>query len=172
MKPLPTEFHRPLQVDRVPKLGSTEKLVADAKELSALARRMNLPALHALKAEIRATPWRGGGMRLEGSLVADVEQVSVISLEPFRQSVKLPVDRYFLSPGATAPDGEDEADPILHGVIDLGEVVAETLALELDPYPRKPGETFAVHVESDAAEPEKESPFAALAKQTKANPKE
>lgn len=168
MKPPPTEFHRPLQVDRVPKLGSTEKLAADAKELAALATRMQLPALHELRAEIRATPWRGGGMKLEGGLVADVEQVSVISLEPFRQTVTLPIVRYFLPAGSVAPETEeDDADPIQHGSIDLGEVVAETLALELDPYPRKPGETFAAHVESDEAEPQKESPFAALAKQPK-----
>ena len=81
------EFSRPLQTDRVPKLGSTEKLKADPKELLALARRMKIPALHALSAEIRATPWRGGGMKLEGHLTADLEQVSVISLEAFRETV-------------------------------------------------------------------------------------
>ncbi len=167
MKLPPREFSRPLQTDRVPKLGSTEKLTADPKELAALAKRMNLPALHELKAEIRATPWRGGCMRLEGHLAADVEQVSVISLESFRQMLKLPVLRYFLAAGATAPDDEDDADPIIHGSIDLGEVVAETLALELDPYPRKPGEDFAAHIEADDAAPQKESPFAALAKSGK-----
>ena len=33
------EFSRPLQVDRVPKLGSTEKLSAEPEELKALAKR-------------------------------------------------------------------------------------------------------------------------------------
>ena len=33
------EFSRPLQVDRVPKLGSTEKLAAEPAELQALAKR-------------------------------------------------------------------------------------------------------------------------------------
>ena len=167
MKQPPREFSRPLQTDRVPKLGSTEKLAAGAKELVALAKRMNLPALHDLKAEIRATPWRGGGMRLEGSLTADVEQVSVISLDSFRQVVSLPVIRYFLPAGVSAGDDEDDADPIVHGIIDLGEVVAETLALELDPYPRKPGEDFVAHIEADDVAPEKASPFAALAKDPK-----
>lgn len=167
MKQAPTEFHRPLQVDRVPKLGSTEKLAADPKELLALARRLNIPALHELKAELRATPWRGGGLKVDGELVADVEQVSVISLEAFRQTVTLPVVRYFLAPGAAPLDEDDEADPIDHGIIDLGEVVTETLALELDPYPRKPGEAFEAHIEADDTEPEKESPFAALAKRPK-----
>ena len=159
------EFSRPLQTDRVPKAGSVEKLAAEPEELKALARRMKLPALHSLNAEIRATPWRGGGMKLEGHLTADIEQVSVISLETFREKVSIPIARYFLPPGAVVEnEEEDDADPIENGWIDLGEVTAETLALDLDPYPRKPGEAFAEHIE-DAGEPqERESPFAVLAR--------
>jgi uncharacterized metal-binding protein YceD (DUF177 family) len=158
------EFSRPLQTDRVPKAGSVEKLAAEPQELQALARRMKIPAVHALTAEIKATPWRGGGIKLEGHLTADIEQVSVISLEAFRETVSIPVSRYFLPPGAiTENEGEDDADPIEGGYIDLGEVVAETLALDLDPYPRKPGEAFAEHVEDDGAAGQSQSPFAVLA---------
>lgn len=159
------EFSRPLQTDRVPKAGSVEKLTAEPQEMKALARRMKLPAIHALTAEIRATPWRGGGIKLEGHLTADIEQVSVISLEAFRETVSIPVSRYFLPPGAIAEnEGEDDADPIENGWIDLGEVAAETLALDLDPYPRKPGEAFAEHIEDDAQPAARESPFAVLAR--------
>ena len=159
------EFSRPLQVDRVPKAGSTEKITADTAECEMLAKRMKLPAIHALSAEIRATPWRGGGLKLEGHLTADIDQVSVISLEPFRETVSMPISRYFLPPGAAAnASEEDDADPIENGFIDLGEVVSETLALDLDPYPRRPGEAFAEHVESDEPEAARPSPFAALAK--------
>ena len=159
------EFSRPLQTDRVPKAGSTDKLAADPRELQALAKRMKIPAIHSLTAEIRATPWRGGGVKLEGHLTADIEQVSVISLEAFRETVSIPLARYFLPPGAVVEnEGEDDADSIQGGIIDLGEVVAETLALDLDPYPRKPGEAFAEHVEDDAAPGESQSPFAVLAR--------
>ena len=158
------EFSRPLQVDRVPKLGSTEKLSAEPAELQALAKRFKIPILHSLSAEIRATPWRGGGMKLEGHITADLEQVSVISLEAFRETVSVPLARYFLPHGAVVDNQqEDDADPIDNGWIDLGEVVAETLALDLDPYPRKPGEAFPGHVEDDGAEAKAPSPFAVLA---------
>lgn len=158
------EFSRPLQVDRVPKLGCTEKLSAEPEELKALAKRLKIPALHALSAEIRATPWRGGGMKLEGHITADLEQVSVISLEAFRETVSVPLARYFLPHGAVVDnEQEDDADPIDNGWIDLGEVVTETLALDLDPYPRKPGEAFPGHVEDDSAEAKAPSPFAVLA---------
>jgi uncharacterized metal-binding protein YceD (DUF177 family) len=157
------EFSRPLQADRVPKAGSVEKLEAEPGELKALAKRMKIPAIHALTAEIRATPWRGGGIKLEGHLTAEIEQVSVISLEAFRETVSIPVSRYFLPPGAVAEnEEEDDADPIEGGHIDLGEVVAETLALDLDPYPRKPGEAFAEHVEDAGRPGETPSPFAVL----------
>lgn len=158
------EFSRPLQVDRVPKLGSTEKLKAEDQECQALAKRMNIPAIHALNAELRATPWRGGGLKVEGHLTADIEQVSVISLESFRETISVPVARYFLPPGAVSETEDDDADPIVNGYIDLGEITAETLALDLDPYPKKPGEAFAEHLESIDDPAEKLSPFAALAK--------
>ena len=52
------------------------------------------------------------------------------------------------------------ADPLLE--VDLGEIVAETLALELDAYPRKPGESFGDHLESGDEPAKGASPFAAL----------
>lgn len=159
----PIEFSRPLQTDRVPKAGCTEKLRAEPEELKALAKRMKIPAIHALSAEIRATPWRGGGIKLEGHITADLEQVSVISLEPFRETISVPVSRYFLPAGAVAEHAdEDDADPIENGWIDLGEVASETLALDLDPYPRKPGEAFAEHIEDDGVAAKAPSPFAVL----------
>jgi hypothetical protein len=42
-------------------------------------------------------------------------------------------------------------------------VVAETLALDLEPYPRKPGEAFPGHVEDDGDVAKAPSPFAILA---------
>lgn len=137
------EFSRPLEVARIPKLGSHEKLQADAGECEALAVRLRLPAIHALTAELKVKPWRGGGLKVSGELKADIDQESVVSLEKFRSTVVFPVERYFLN----AQKGEDleadeDIDEIHNGAIDVGEVVAETLALELDPYPRKAGESF------------------------------
>ena len=163
MKPKHYEFSRPLTVDRVPAGGSYEKLQADAKERLTLARRLEVLALHDLKAELRATPWRGG-LKVAGELVADLDQVSVVSLEPFRTTVRYPVERYFLPAGSVRGDAEADADPIANGEVDLGEVVAETLALELDPYPRKPGESFSEHIEFDEKSAEQPSAFADLEK--------
>ena len=162
------EFSRPLQTDRIPKLGSTEKIKAEPEELKALASRLKIPALHDLSAEIRATPWRGGGVKLEGHLTADLEQISVISLEAYREKISVPIARYFLPPGSLTvnEEGEDDADPIDNGWIDIGEVTAEVLALDLDPYPRKAGEAFADHIEVADGQAKPESPFAILSKRS------
>ena len=136
------EFSRPLLVDRVPRKGSHEHFKAEPAECVALARRFNVPVIHTVTARLHATPWRGGGLKVTGVVEADLEQVSVISLEQFRKSVSFQVERYFLPPKDLGDAVEDDAEPIVGGIVDLGELAAETLGLELEPYPRKPGEQF------------------------------
>ena len=162
MTMLTPEFSRPFAVDRVPRGGCDEKIEAGPDECKALAARLAVPALHVLSAGLRVTPWRGGGLKLEGMLRADVEQVSVVSLETFRHQVEFPIVRYFMPAGAAGQDTEAEIDPIDSGHVDLGEVVAETLALELDPYPRRPGEAFDEAAWSEIPASAKPSPFASL----------
>lgn len=161
MKPVAPEMPRPLQVDRIPALGSHETVEATAEERAAIARRLELPALHGLKAKLHAMPWRGG-LKLSGQLTADLEQTSVVSLEAFRSKVACPVERYFMPASAISADSAEEVDAIEAGCIDMGEVVVETLALELDPYPRMPGEAFNPPEEPD--KPPKGTPFDALRK--------
>ena len=161
-KPAPKlEFSRPLIVDRVPRKGSHEIFGAEPSECMALAKRFDLPALHALKAHLVATPWRGGGLKVTGGFEADLEQVSVVSLEAFRHVQKFEVERYFLLPKIAIDGIEEDADIIANGEVDLGELVAETLGLELDPYPRKKGEAYEAR-EPEGVPDEKPQPFAIL----------
>jgi hypothetical protein len=156
------EFSRPLQVDRVPALGSHERIAADEKECVALAKRLGLPKLHSLGGLLKAVPWRGGGLKITGTLRAEVDQVSIISLETFTSTLEYAIERYFLSSRAGNPTAEEDVDIIEHGIVDLGEILAETMALELDPYPRKEGEVF--NDIEEAPEPAKISPFTSLSK--------
>ncbi len=163
MKQVAYEFSRPLQVDRVPALGCHERLAADEKECAALAKRFDLPRIHSLGGLLKVEPWRGGGLKITGTLNARVDQVSVISLDIFTSDLEFAVERYFLSPRAGRPDADDDdIDVIENGCVDLGEILAETMALELDPYPRKADEVF-VDIE-EQPEPAKISPFTALSK--------
>ena len=142
-KIIPPEFSRPLLVDRVPRKGSHEHIKADEAECAKLAKRFAIPALHKLSARLLCSPWRGGGIKITGTVDAEFEQRSVISLELFASNSQFQLERFFLPSHKLDENVEDDADPISNGVIDLGEVVAETLGLELDPYPRKPGESFS-----------------------------
>ena len=162
MKQVVYEFSRPLQVDRVPALGCHERITADEKECAALAKRLDLPKIHSLSGFLKAVPWRGGGLKITGTMKAEVDQVSVISLETFTSTFEYTIERYFLSPQAGNPAPDDDADIIEQGVVDLGEILAETMALELDPYPRQEGEVFSDIKE--LPEPAKVSPFTALSK--------
>ena len=142
------ELSRPLLVDRVPRKGSHEHIKADEAECAKLAKRFDIPALHKLSARLLCTPWRGGGIKVTGTVEADFEQRSVVSLELFASSSQFQLERFFLPANKLDENIEDDADPISNGVIDLGEIVAETLGLELDPYPRKPGESFSEEPEA------------------------
>jgi hypothetical protein len=162
MKQVDYEFSRPLQVDRVPTLGCHERIAADEKECAALANRLGLPKIHSLGGLLKVVPWRGGGLKITGTLNAKVDQVSVISLETFTSVLEFAVERYFLSPRAGNPAAEEDVDIIENGSVDLGEILAETMALELDPYPREAGEVF--NDIEEQPEPAKVSPFTALSK--------
>jgi uncharacterized metal-binding protein YceD (DUF177 family) len=167
------EFSRPLAVERIASTGTELTIEASAEEREALARRFDIPAVHAFSATFVATPWRRGGVQVRGQFAAEVEQVSVVSLEPFTAQVGEPVVRYFQAetgPGHQ-PDvlsveslEDEEPDVISGGSIDLGEIAAESLALALDPYPRKPGEAFEPETAQAAEERRQDSPFAVLSR--------
>jgi uncharacterized metal-binding protein YceD (DUF177 family) len=167
------EFSRPLALERIASTGTEVTIEADAEERAALARRFGIAAIHALSARFVAMPWRRGGVEVRGEFDAEVELMSVVSLEPFISRVGESVVRYFLA--ETAPghhpsvlnveslEGE-EPDVVSGGSIDLGEIAAESLALALDPYPRKPGEIFQRESEDAVEEQRPESPFAVLSR--------
>jgi hypothetical protein len=164
------EFSRLIAVDRVPPEGMIERISAGEDECRALAERFGLIAIHDLSALLRLEPWRRGGIKVTGRFDARVEQTCVVTLEPFEESLGEDITHFFAGQNAPGPRPiihsvvsleEDDTDVISGGSIDLGELVAESLGLALDPYPRKPGVEFT----SSATAGEKgksQSPFAAL----------
>ncbi|CAN5516526.1 DUF177 domain-containing protein [soil metagenome] len=168
-RPPLTEMSRPLQVDRIAPGGSSETLSATPAECRLLEKRFGLSALHHLDAVIDLSRWRGNGVKAVGTVSAGIEQVCVVSLEPFTSEMREPIERYFLPRSAAPPTLEQsieqaDVDVFDHGIIDLGEMVCEIVALALDPYPRRPGIAFDGPGEGDAAEGIEApvSPFAAL----------
>ena len=141
MPPEPREFSRPLALGRVGPEGRREVLEASAAECAALARRFGIPSIESLRAELHLKPEPDGAVLAEGRLEATVTQSCVVTLEPVPQQVQEAVALRLLPPGRAPDEGPEEIDEIEteHGIADLGEAVAEQLALALDPYPRAPG---------------------------------
>jgi uncharacterized metal-binding protein YceD (DUF177 family) len=108
--------------------------------------------------------WRRGGVKVAGLIEAEIEQICVVTLDPFRATVSDSIERYFL-PHAGPTEEEADIESFDGDVIELGELVVESLSLALDPYPRKPGAEFnEVSDDSTPANGNSEpSPFAALA---------
>ena len=181
------EFARPVAIDPLPEAGIAVELCADAGERRALARRLGLLELDTLRASGRLE--RGDDrheLRFHGWLEAELAQACVVSLEPVPARIRQPVERRYrrIDPAA-APDaaagaaqegtvwviGEDaeetEVELVSGRTIDLGEAIAEELALALDPYPRAAAaddlvaQDLGPHISFGAAEPA-ETPFAAL----------
>jgi uncharacterized metal-binding protein YceD (DUF177 family) len=163
------EFSRLIAVDRVPPEGLTEELHATEEERQALVRRFGLVSMAELSAFLQLTPWRRGGIRVTGRFNGIVVQICVVTLDPFESRISEEITRYFAGENAPghAPSvhnveslGEDEPDVISGNAIDLGELVAESLGLALDPYPRKPGVEFVTP--GAGVRKERENPFDAL----------
>jgi uncharacterized metal-binding protein YceD (DUF177 family) len=169
MEIMSPEFSRLIPVDRIPPEGASEHIIATEQEREALAARFGLLAVQALSARMQLEPWRRGGIKVSGRFDARIAQTCVVTLEPFEEVLREDITHYFAGQNAPGPAAvthsvesleEDEPDVISGGSIDLGELVAESLGLALDPYPRKPGAEFktSAHDEKNPSP----SPFAVL----------
>ncbi len=166
------EFSRPVRIDTLGGQPRTLEVAATAGERAALVGRFGLLGLDRLEA-VLAVSRNDEEVRVAGTLRAEVVQACVASAAPVPASLDLPFEILFRPPPAAGrPDeevelGEDELDVVFYdkAEIDLGEAVAETLSLNLDPYPRAPDADAvlrAAGVQREGEE-EKETPFAALA---------
>ena len=124
-----------------------------------------------MRANLKVKP-QGKTLHVAGTVKAVVTQICVVTLEPFQSEINEPVDvRFSSDPKALSAASEDvpgnEAewvdppDPITGDHIDLGLLVAEHLALGIDPYPRKSDAVFTSE-DRESGSGEDDSPFAAL----------
>ncbi len=147
-RPAP-EFSRAIPVESLEDGETVIDIEADADERAALARRFGLLAVDSLTAKVGLTPVDVGRVRVHGALAAEVTQACVVTLEPVTTRVEASFERLY---GADAPeeagglitdaDTGESPEPFAHGAVDVGEAVAEQLALELDPFPRAPEVAF------------------------------
>lgn len=160
------EFSRIVAVDTLGDEPRPLELVAGEDERAALARRFGLIAIGRLEAAA-ALRLSGADVIAEGSLDAAVTQSCVATAEPVPAEVHTSFEIRFRPDAGTEAEvelGEDDMDVVFYsgGAIDIGEAVAETLLLNLDPYPRAPGAEEALKAAGVKSE-EEAGPFGALA---------
>ncbi|WP_448582879.1 YceD family protein [Thermaurantiacus sp.] len=143
------EFSHGLMVDRIAANGMVLYLEAGADSRLQLAARFGLVALDRLEADLVVTR-DARGVTLAGRFAADVIQACVISGEPVQARIAEELALRFEELAEPVPDCEVELShealdllPIEDGAIDVGEALAQSLALALDPYPRAGPEVLA-----------------------------
>ena len=160
------EFSRPLRIDT---LGEGERaiaLTADAGERAALARRFGLTAVDRLDAQLTVRR-KGEDVFAAGHVSGGIVQACVATGDPVPVALETDFTLRFV-PGLDAAGEEveldaDDLDVVTYegSAIDLGEAVAETLLLALDPFPRAPHAQDALKAGGVVDETDV-GPFAAL----------
>lgn len=140
----PSELTRMVKARPLP--GGTVVIEASPEERAALALRFGLGAVESLRAEV-ALEQRPRAIRATGRLTAQIMQPCAISGEDFPVSIDEAVDLRFVDEGQRPPtEAEeieleaDDCDEIGFSgeMFDLGEAVAQTLGLAIDPYAEGP----------------------------------
>jgi uncharacterized metal-binding protein YceD (DUF177 family) len=159
------EFSRPFDVRQLDR--KAVRLVADESERAALARRFDLVRIDRLEAEVLLER-DGQALAASGEIDADIVQSCAVSAEDLPVAIREPLAFRFV-PETTGhrPDEEIELDadeldeiPFNGTTVDLGEAVAQSLALAIDPFATGPDAEEARRLLDDGSA----SPFAALAK--------
>lgn len=161
------EFSRIWRLDALG-IDRAVEISAEPEERAALAKRFGLQSLDALSASATLRP-TAGGVEATGQLKATAVQSCVITGDPVPARIDQPFVIRFVSEDM-APSGEDveldadDCDIVEHDgqMIDLGEAVAQTLGLALDPYPRSADADARVKDAGILSE-EEAGPFGALA---------
>lgn len=120
---------------------------ADAQERANLAKRFGLPQIDKLTAEIMLD-LDGSAILAQGKLNAQFAQICSISGDEFPVAIDEPIVLRFVQSRPATENDEDEeiglsdedCDEIEYSgdTFDLGEAVAQTLGLSIDPYAEGP----------------------------------
>jgi uncharacterized metal-binding protein YceD (DUF177 family) len=163
------EFSRPVRIDTLGEAPRPMRIEAEEAERTALARRFGLVAVDRLAADLSLSR-KASEIAMRGNLSARVTHACAATGVPLAAGIDVPFDLLFRPQPDPAGRDEEieleeaELDVVFYdaAAIDVGEAVAETLFLNLDPYPRAPDAEQALRDAGIKSE-EEAGPFGALA---------
>lgn len=144
---------------------------ADAAECRRLSELFgNETQCRALAADYTIVPRTPDNYRVFGEIRALIVQVCGVTLDPIEQAIDEPFDVEFRRGTRPVADmepdfdalGDDDPEPIEHGLIKVGRLACEIVASAIDPFPRAEDATLDQH--EVGAEEADAHPFAALAR--------
>ncbi len=142
-----------VNVARLPRTGTPVWLDADEAQRDALARGHGLQSVERFRVDAVLTPWKRGGIKVEGTVSAAIVQSCVVTLEPVPATIEERFEALFVPeasrlarPGwadagelVLDADGPDAPETFSGDHIDVGAVAEEFFELAIDPYPRAAG---------------------------------
>lgn len=166
-----------INVARLPKKGMPVTIEADAAQRERLAAIHGLESVDRFRADLVAAAWKGSGVRVQGTVEADIVQSCVVTLEPLPNEIReeisavfLPEDSKLLRPAFDSSElvldaeGPDVPETYSGDTVDVGALAEEIFGLAIDPYPRKPG----AELKGPGAASESEIPEGPLQEQLRA----
>lgn len=172
-----------VNASQLPRKGRHVRIEPQSADLLRLADEHGLVSIDRFCADLLVTPWKRDGVRVTGSVTADIVQSCVVSLEPLAAKVSQPIEAVFVPERSKIgrvgeetggellldPEGDDIPETFSGHVINVGALCEEFFELALDPYPRKPGVAIETP-ESGARDTESvPSPFQKLAQLKREN---
>ena len=167
------ELSRPVRLRSLP--ADPVVIEADEAERAALAERFGIPAVTSLRAEVDVER-RAKAVHIIGSLDAEIVQECAVAGDEFTSAIREDIALRFVPEGAPPPANEegeivveldaDALDELTYSgdTIDIGEAVAQTLALAIDPYAEGPNADAARAKAGIAREGEHAGPLAEMLK--------
>ncbi|MEN3950369.1 DUF177 domain-containing protein [Iodidimonas sp. SYSU 1G8] len=167
-----SEMHRPIDIGALTDSGRAIDFVASPEECAAIATRLEIVAVRDLRVLGRLDPVRKGATaRFEARMTAAVTQRCVVSLDPVEADIDemlhirlVTEEQEQTSAELDLQPDEEDVEVVGAGLVDLGDICVQYLALALDPYPRR-----ADLADTEVALPEEiaedvSNPFAVLKK--------
>ena len=152
-----------IDVQTLPPTGALRcQLHASGDECADLVARFGFLELRSLQVDLRIIEVAKGSWDVRGRLRAEVVQPCGVTGEPVPESVDFELEERYVQAAGSQEEivvDLDEAEPLDGGRIDLGEMVAQSLAIAVAPWPRSEDAPASFQ----AGEDDRPHPFAGLA---------
>lgn len=179
------EWSHFFDVDDLGKAPVKMRIEASEEECADLAKRFMVEEVKSAMADLEISAAGGHVIQVKGQFQAGIVQQCVVTLEPVETTLSDQVEGWFADKESAVSfavakrdremtqkhgeveilDEKEDPEPVVNGLIDLGELVTQHISLAIPAYPRKEGVEYEhgdEHLSVDDNSPLRKNPFEAL----------